>query len=443
MIVSTAGTHRRVAVLTPTARIDLAVPAHLAVAELLPVVLELARTPVADGTGWRLGRVGHDAIPPEHSLAGAGVRDGDLLDLRPDPLFTPEPVFDEITDVAAAMAAEGAGAAIRPLRAITLATAGALFAAAVGWAWWYRTAAVVSSAALAVALMAASYAVAHRTRDALTAAVFGVAAVGFAAVAAAGWAPAGPGTWIAAGAAATVTGLVATLGVRTTVAAFTALSALGVIMLGAASANALFGLSLHDISVATVVLAVMALPTVPRAAARLSGLRAGHGTGDDSAMLSGPLLQAAMSAARRTVAVVAGLDAACACAVSVSAVILVDRGDPWSMMLAVVAPAVVSLRARSVDVPSQVIALAAPAVAGLIAVAVLLALRVPAAGRGWLPVGAATVAGIGVWWAGSAAARVWAPSAHRAVRVLESVAVVAVVPLAVAAVGGYALMRHL
>jgi type VII secretion integral membrane protein EccD len=291
--------------------------------------------------------------------------------------------------------------------------------------------------------MATAIAVARRTRDALTAGGLGVAAAAFAAVAAAGAASPGAVTWIAVGAAVTVTGLVAALGARTLFVAFTALSAAGAILLGAASAGALLRLSLHDVAVLVVVLVVAVLPTAPRAAARVSGLRACRGTGDGDAALSGPRLQAALSASRRAVAVVAGLDAVFASVVSVGAVILVDRGDPWSVSLAVVGPAVVLLRARSVDVPSQVAALAAPAVAGLLAMAVVLALRLPPAAHGWLSMGAAVLAVVLVWLGPVASQRVWAPAAYRAINALEGAAIVALVPLAVAAVGGYDLMRHL
>ena len=443
MITSSPGTHRRVAVITPTARVDLAVPQDLSVADLVPVVLELARSPDAGtASGWRIGKVGHPALSPEHSLAESGVRDGDLLDLRPEQLVVPQLVFDEITDVAAAIAAENAGSRVQAGRVAGLLTAAVLLGAATAWTWWHGAAGGAVGAALAVTVLVTAVVVARRVREETVRTGMGVSAIGLAAGTAARAAPPGGDAWLAAGGVLLVAGIGVALAVRTGVAVFTLLSATGAMLLAGAAAARLSRWPIHHIATVAVVVAVSLIPWVPRMAARIAGLRPGV-RAPEGVPLSGPRLAAAMTTSRRAVRMVAGLDAACACAVGVGAVILVRSVDGWSISLAVVGPVVLLLRAGSTDVVLQAAALAVPAALGLLGVGAELALRVPDSAREWVPVVAAVMAAIVLWLSNAEAQRIWPPLALRLRNVAEGALVLAVVPIGVAAVEGYSWLRHL
>src|SRR5690606_40501118 len=74
----------RVTVVAPRTRIDVALPADVAVADLLPLVIEMARETSSDGGsrhgGWVLAKLGESTpLDPSRTLASLGVMDGELL----------------------------------------------------------------------------------------------------------------------------------------------------------------------------------------------------------------------------------------------------------------------------------------------------------------------------------------------------------------------------
>ena len=110
----------RVTVLAPRSRMDLALPIDLTVAELVPMLTELAgesartmtrlwdrastqdRSPASGHAGsWCLAAVAGAELPPQATLAGLGVLDGDLLRLRRQADCPPPPVFDDPVDAVA------------------------------------------------------------------------------------------------------------------------------------------------------------------------------------------------------------------------------------------------------------------------------------------------------------------------------------------------------
>lgn len=183
----------------PGETIDLAVPAHLAVAELLPELVLLA--------GGRAGARGLVApsgrpIDPEASLAEQGIADGAVLAL----VEAPDPWPVEVDDPAAALAERvteqvlpwGARLA-RPaglgVGLVLFLLAGAALSRGPAWCGMVAAAVVVPTGVTAVW--------AGRGRDRLVCALGGWLAVGYAAVA--GGLSAGP---VAAGVAATLAALV-------------------------------------------------------------------------------------------------------------------------------------------------------------------------------------------------------------------------------------------
>src|ERR1700754_4306048 len=127
----------RLTVLAPRARVDVALPADVPVAELVPMVLELVGEPVFGlrPLPWRLSGVAGGPLPAEATLAELGVLDGELLRIAPEGPIPASPVFDDPVDALAATTASatpgdrrfGAGAVL----AVALAAA-ALLAGAPG-----------------------------------------------------------------------------------------------------------------------------------------------------------------------------------------------------------------------------------------------------------------------------------------------------------------------
>ncbi|WP_422770054.1 type VII secretion integral membrane protein EccD [Plantactinospora sp. WMMC1484] len=103
----------RVTVVAPRSRVDLALPADVPLADLLPTVLGYAGDGLADDpaarNGWTLSRMGGSALDSSRSPAQLEVRDGELLYLRPRGEEAPLPVFDDVVDAVATAARERTG----------------------------------------------------------------------------------------------------------------------------------------------------------------------------------------------------------------------------------------------------------------------------------------------------------------------------------------------
>ncbi|GAA4620637.1 type VII secretion integral membrane protein EccD [Saccharopolyspora hordei] len=96
----------RVTVVAPTTRIDLALPSDVSVADLLPMLLEMARETKPDGGsrhgGWVLARLGDSQpLEPNQSLSAQGIVDGDMLQLRRGADNPPPPLYDDVVDALA------------------------------------------------------------------------------------------------------------------------------------------------------------------------------------------------------------------------------------------------------------------------------------------------------------------------------------------------------
>jgi type VII secretion integral membrane protein EccD len=92
----------RITVASPQRRVDLALPADVPLAELLPDLLQRAGDGLADQGqqhgGWVLHRFGGARIAATESMAAAGVRDGEVLHLLPARTGWPEPEYDDVVD---------------------------------------------------------------------------------------------------------------------------------------------------------------------------------------------------------------------------------------------------------------------------------------------------------------------------------------------------------
>ncbi|GAA3841703.1 type VII secretion integral membrane protein EccD [Saccharothrix violaceirubra] len=95
----------RVTVVAPRTRIDVALPADVAVADLLPMLLNMAKEATPDGGvrhgGWALAKLGDSPLDPSRTLASLGVVDGELLQLRKRNENPPPPLYDDVVDAIA------------------------------------------------------------------------------------------------------------------------------------------------------------------------------------------------------------------------------------------------------------------------------------------------------------------------------------------------------
>jgi len=187
MTAAAAAELRRVTVISPRKRVDLALPADVTFAELFPGIALFAgldRAAVAAAPeGWALQRLGEPPFEPPVTPAQAGVADGELLYLRPWHRSLPPAVSDDIADEIAGVH-DGPGRWSGPdgrrvalgAAAVALA-AGALVLLRSGPPW---TIPALAAGLLAVLLLAAGAAVSRAGGDAVAGAVLGYAALPFA-----------------------------------------------------------------------------------------------------------------------------------------------------------------------------------------------------------------------------------------------------------------------
>jgi type VII secretion integral membrane protein EccD len=103
----------RVTVVTPYARVDVALPVRATLAELVPQLIRLAGAEgqaSADNPGWVLSRLGGAAFPAGLTVTAAAIRDGDVLYLSPRERQVAPLVFDDVIDAIASAAESRAGA---------------------------------------------------------------------------------------------------------------------------------------------------------------------------------------------------------------------------------------------------------------------------------------------------------------------------------------------
>ncbi|MBL1088605.1 MULTISPECIES: type VII secretion integral membrane protein EccD [Streptomyces] len=102
---TSAGTgFRRVAVVAPDSRIDVALPENIPVSDIYPEILRLTgqRQPPGAPTGYYLFRADGDGLDSARTLADQRVVDGEMLHLRPFSQSLPPAVFDDVSDAVAA-----------------------------------------------------------------------------------------------------------------------------------------------------------------------------------------------------------------------------------------------------------------------------------------------------------------------------------------------------
>ena len=178
----------RVTVVGPSRRVDLALPSYVSFADLFPVVARYAGLDgpeaVGENGGWVLQRLGQEPFPPAMTPLQAGLRDGEMIYLRPRRAQLPRLAFDDVADVIATGLNDQPGRwGPRDIRWVTLGAggaalaAGAVFIAASGPPW---SGPALAAAGIAAALLIAAAAVARAAGDSRAGALLGYAAVPYA-----------------------------------------------------------------------------------------------------------------------------------------------------------------------------------------------------------------------------------------------------------------------
>jgi type VII secretion integral membrane protein EccD len=436
----------RITVLAPHRRVDLAVPADLACAEVLPQVVRLAGE--ADGrpppVGWALGRLGEPPLRPERSLAQAGVLDGDTLylvaaDRRPDPVAVDD-LVETIADTVDARPGQWTGPAwhrfLVAAGAAVLAVAAGPVAAAGG---------SPAAAPVALVLWAGALVGWRARREGFAAAALALAALPWWALAGAAVADRaagpGPGPGAALGVAAAAAGLLvgavaaaavpaaAAPGLAVALPAGALAAGAGAVALGAAPAQA------------AAVLAVALLPlasALPAVAIRLAGIRGG----DEDAEVAVDAERAKVAVGHRLLTWLLG---GTGVALAGALVVLAAAGSSPARWLAAATAAAVTLRARAFRFVGQVLPLGLAALAGVVALEVVLAGRAPAGparqavGAGLLAVTAAGLLAAGFVARGRAAS----PALRQRLDRVEVAVNLVLLPLALAVLGLYAAVERL
>ncbi|HEY0808126.1 MAG TPA: type VII secretion integral membrane protein EccD [Pseudonocardiaceae bacterium] len=453
----------RVTVVAPRTRIDVALPADVAVADLLPMLLDMAKEATPDGGarhgGWCLARLGENPLDPSRTLASLGVVDGDLLQLRRRSENPPPPLYDDVVDAIA----ESTPASYRPwtketahrighvaaglalvLAAVAVALSGPLLGGTNG------VAAAVAAGAMAIIAVAVGATVA-RAYDAHTTGVVIAAAGGLPMAFVCGLyvVPGAPGranlllacvlTLIVAAGSIMVVGA----GVTVFVGAATA-SGLGAIafliatliaeptagIAAAAAAVALAALSI--LPRITIQLAKLPLPSVPRDAEDLR---------EDSGFPDFGMIERRTGLAHEFMT---GMIIGCGVVAALSAVLAASGPGIWGVLEGGAVAAVLLLRGRTYANGAQAVALL---LTGMLTAAGLLV--------GWLVEASPTnrlVLVFGVLVVVAAGTLVigvvfpeqrFSPVLRRAVDVLEALLIVSVLPLALAVMNLYGNVRHM
>ncbi|ACU77344.1 secretion protein snm4 [Catenulispora acidiphila DSM 44928] len=181
----------RITVVAPRMRLDIAVPADVPLAALVPTLLlhtgEQAIEAGAAHGGWALQRLGEPPLDTNGTCAALGILDGDIVYFRPRAVAAPEAVFDDPVD--------GIGTILRDRTRRWTPTATrrcALICTALlpqvvlypllrsGPSW---TGPALTAGIVALALLLTAAALSRAVGDSVAGAFIGVAAVPFAAVA--------------------------------------------------------------------------------------------------------------------------------------------------------------------------------------------------------------------------------------------------------------------
>jgi len=438
---------RRVSVHADEIRLDLALPAAVPIATLIPPIADILAAEHGHPGGptrYQLSCPGQTALDGSTTLAQRGIRDGAVLILTRSSTDIPPPQFDDTAEAVSSSLATAARPWTRHAARVTGALA-ALWLASVGAVLLTRQAVCdsdarpvgTSIAAVAGCIALTGATVAHRGfRDGTTAQSLGLLAIGFAAVAgllAVPGGPAAPNALLAATAAAVTAVLVPRL-TRCDTPLFTAVAGFALASAAAALAATLITVPVAAIGAMYVVVSLALIAASPPISILLAGLSP-RLTDDESA---DTLPAKAIRANAWLTALIGAFSTTAACGAVAVAMCPAGGHRVVGVAFATLTGAVLLAQARSHrDMPKSVMLVAnGTATLSAALVAAVVAFRPPIA---WL---GATTAML------TTAAFVvpvvqLSPVAHRGLGLLERLALAALVPLACWICGLYGTARGL
>ena len=442
---------RRVSVHAGTAVIDLALPAGMPVATLLPPIIDTLKAHgISDPIAKRylLSVPGVATLDPSTTLAQCGISDGDVLLLSAS--ATPPPAFryDDVAEAVSETIDGRAGTPSQSYRATRLAAALAsgclttvgcmvvvrntLTTNAIGGLG--STAEIAALVAFVAVMLAA---LANRAyRDAMAALTLSLVATAFSASAGFLAVPGIPGlpNMLLAAAAAAVTAVLARRVSDCGAVALTAVSCFATVVAVAAFAGTLTGVPLRSVGAVSALVSLGLLGASPRAAVVLAGL---------SPKLADPNTAADDLAARaiRADAWLASLLAAFSSSAAAGAIVTVAAGTPQigCTALAAATAALLLLRANSVD-SKRALAGVIGAVATVATTFGVAALKAPERGP-WIAAATALLVAAAIYLGFVAPGMSLSPITRKSLELLECVVLIAMVPLTCLICGLYGAAR--
>jgi type VII secretion integral membrane protein EccD len=449
----------RVTIVGPRRRVDLALPARIPFAELFPAMASYAGLDEDAArqapSGWVLQRLGEAPFPLEATPLQTGLRDGELIYLRPREAQLPQLAFDDVADVIAS------GIGDRPdrwgpreTRRVTLgAGALALAAGAVALLFsgppWAKPAA--AAGAVAVLLLVGAALLSRAAGDSGAGAVLGYVALPYAFLAGmlgsadkSSLSHLGALDLLSGFAAALLAAVVAAVAVADGVGVFVGAAAAA--LLGAGGAWLDYGFGGVGLAGAAALMAALALaltPVIPAVAFHFGRVTLPPVPADadelrqDTLTVEGREVLARTAAADRVVTgAVSGIGLVCA-----GAEIALAFGHGWlpRLMCGVLGCALL-LRSRVFRGRAQRLWLQVPGYSGLVLLAVAATHGKPLViTLAPLVAGAAIVIGAGVWVSRHRPSPFWG----RAAEVIDLLLICALVPLALGVAGVYTDIRGL
>jgi type VII secretion integral membrane protein EccD len=451
----------RVTVVAPRTRIDVALPSDVSVADLLPMLLEMAKEATPDGGarhgGWCLAKLGDSPLDPSRTLASLGVVDGELLQLRRRNENPPPPLYDDVVDAIA----EATPDSFRPWTKQTA----------------HRIGHVAGGIALVVAaitvLLAGPFGGGDRIPAAITAAITAIVAVTLGATIARGYqsettgviiaaagglpmafvaglyiVPGDPGAWnlmLASGLVVIVGSASIFLlgaGVTTFIAAVTA----GTLGMLAFFLGALTNVPTESIAAGAVAVALAGISILPRLTIQLAKLPLPNvpGSAEDLKEDTGfPDYESIERRAGLAHEYMTGMIIGAGLVAALSVIEISSYGGLWNLLLSIVATAVLLLRGRSYANGSQAVALLAAGILAAAGIMVDWIMRADAFEKllwvfAVLVIVAAGAMVLGVVFPEQR----FSPPLRRTVEILEAICIALVLPLALAVMNLYMALRH-
>jgi type VII secretion integral membrane protein EccD len=452
----------RVTVVGPARRVDLALPGYVPFADLFPAVARYAGLEGTEATsepgGWVLQRLGQEPFPPAMTPSEAGLRDGEMIYLRPFRAQLPQLAFDDVADVIATgmndrpgrwSPRHGRGLALGVGAGILL--AGAVVIAMSGPPWTVPSAV---AGVVAVVLLVGTLAVARAVGDSRAAAVLGIAAVPYAFLAGLlglarsdGFAHLGSVQLLPAFAAVTLACVVAAVASGEVALFFGLVTAAVLGVIGAVLDHAFGGLGAAGTAALLATPALALTPLIPGLSFRLARMDLPPVPRNAEDLRRDTLTVDGEEVLRKTTAAdefVSGAVAGIALVAATAAALLAFSGGWLARVTCAVLCCVLLLRSRIFRSLVQRLWLLIPGYAGL-AVLAIGAARSLAQGRTValvvvpLLAGAALVIAVGMWLPGRRPSPFWG----RAADIADTLAIVGLFPLALAVAGVFSDIRGL